>query len=683
MASKTNDVYVLTGIKTGVIGEQVPLRLELDSWYPGKTQEHLIQNSLFLWALKLFEEKDPTEKLSFFQVAGIHGYPYQPWDEEEYTAAAAGAGYCTHNSILFPSWHRPYMLLYEQALSEIMTREIIPKIPDAAAQQTWENAAATWRLPFWDWALKKDRPEYSTDPGTTKLIYDVPVIAKYPTIDVLDYQKGNAALTVEIDNPMYKFTIPGTAPMGSYGINDIQAKDNNGRFRTTPFSKAKSSSRWADFVPQQGEINSKWVDGTVNNTLIAEALQTAPWYNPDAAGVPLAEMVYRLYEPDYIQSFAQFATTKLAGEKKDGPHARPESYLNLEFIHNNIHNWTGGFGEHTGHMAEVAVAGFDPIFFMHHCNVDRQFALWQALNPGNGKNWFDNHVPPFYDDGTWAIEQDKVVTPQTTLAPFHKDAAGTCFTSDDIRDWTKLGYSYPELQPWKYKDEDGKIDHAKYTADIRSQLSVLYQPQGSPTLHESVKWDIIVNITYDRFAFGGIPYTIYLFVGDKTRYDNYRDPITGQPVPPHKNPQHVGFVYTFSNPVFGARAGGRGCGKCETQAEQGTLCRAQIPLTGALLARAQIDPHLAPELGNGPAGILPLPSLEKGTVDNYLGDFLHWNVTTSGGTGVEVPDENAFIEVAAYHRAARFDDRASAERYTLLEGATSGKPGGFAPSSST
>jgi hypothetical protein len=54
----------------------------------------------------------------------------------------------------------------------------------------------------------------------------------------------------------------------------------------------------------------------------------------------------------------------------------------------------------------------------------------------------------------------------------------------------------------------------------------------------------------------------------------------------------------------------------------------------------------------------------------------------SGGTDVEVPDENPFIEVSAYHRSARFDDRASVEPYRLLEGATLGKPGGLAPSGS-
>ena len=26
--------------------------------------------------------------------------------------------------------------------------------------------------------------------------------------------------------------------------------------------------------------------------------------------------------------------------------------------------------------------GFDPIFYMHHANVDRQLSLWAALHPG-------------------------------------------------------------------------------------------------------------------------------------------------------------------------------------------------------------------------------------------------------------------------------------------------------------
>ena len=110
--------------------------------------------------------------------------------------------------------------------------EIIPKVPETV-RKAWETAAGDWRLPFWDWASKKIRPD-STKPETTKLIYDVPLIAKYPEIDVVDYQKADAGITVKIDNPMYKYTIPGTAQMGSYGINDVQANTDDGGFRTIP-----------------------------------------------------------------------------------------------------------------------------------------------------------------------------------------------------------------------------------------------------------------------------------------------------------------------------------------------------------------------------------------------------------------------------------------------------------------
>ena len=33
------------------------------------------------------------------------------------------------------------------------------------------------------------------------------------------------------------------------------------------------------------------------------------------------------------------------------------------------------------------VSRFDPIFWLHHCNVDRMYALWQALHPDADQKW--------------------------------------------------------------------------------------------------------------------------------------------------------------------------------------------------------------------------------------------------------------------------------------------------------
>ena len=44
---------------------------------------------------------------------GIHGRPFVDWDNVHASPGDDQTGYCTHASILFPTWHRPYLALYE------------------------------------------------------------------------------------------------------------------------------------------------------------------------------------------------------------------------------------------------------------------------------------------------------------------------------------------------------------------------------------------------------------------------------------------------------------------------------------------------------------------------------------------------------------------------------------------
>jgi tyrosinase len=48
----------------------------------------------------------------------------------------------------------------------------------------------------------------------------------------------------------------------------------------------------------------------------------------------------------------------------------------LEGIHNSGHVWVGGS------MGGVVTAPSDPIFWMHHAEIDRIWAQWQTANPG-------------------------------------------------------------------------------------------------------------------------------------------------------------------------------------------------------------------------------------------------------------------------------------------------------------
>lgn len=49
----------------------------------------------------------------------------------------------------------------------------------------------------------------------------------------------------------------------------------------------------------------------------------------------------------------------------------------LQNYHDNVHGWVGG------DMGDVTTAAFDPIFFAHHCMIDRIWYLWQVRH-GNG-----------------------------------------------------------------------------------------------------------------------------------------------------------------------------------------------------------------------------------------------------------------------------------------------------------
>jgi tyrosinase len=57
-------------------------------------------------------------------------------------------------------------------------------------------------------------------------------------------------------------------------------------------------------------------------------------------------------------------------------------YTPLETPHNSIHDIIGGEG---GTMSDISISAFDPIFWLHHCNMDRHFYSWVHANTGGFK----------------------------------------------------------------------------------------------------------------------------------------------------------------------------------------------------------------------------------------------------------------------------------------------------------
>jgi tyrosinase len=100
----------ITGVPTtpGADG-LVPLRREireLQSSFPD-------QFNLLILGLRAFMQQDEGALTSYYQICGIHGMPFTPWDNVTGTSDWEFGGYCTHSSVLFAPWHRPYCALFE------------------------------------------------------------------------------------------------------------------------------------------------------------------------------------------------------------------------------------------------------------------------------------------------------------------------------------------------------------------------------------------------------------------------------------------------------------------------------------------------------------------------------------------------------------------------------------------
>jgi len=264
----------------------------------------------------------------------------------------------------------------------------------------------------------------------------------------------------------------------------------------------------------------------------------------------------------------------------------------LESVHDTIHNTVGS----DGHMSTLAYSSFDPIFWLHHTNVDRMFAIWQTLNP-------DSYVTAMVNpSGTYTYPTGYTADAKTDLTPFHRNDAGQFWTSEDIKDTNVFAYTYPELLDLG--------ENAKET--LTSRVNALYGPDAQPK-KRSVDGDgklvdrsfiktagapsfsddrqYIANIKVHKFGMDG-SFNVYVFLGEKPG----SDPKTWT-----KADSFVGTVGMLSQAGISASDVGR----------QNRDANGAVPLTAALEARASSG---------------KLASLKEDVVGQYLKENLRWRI---------------------------------------------------------
>ncbi|KAJ3530012.1 hypothetical protein NM208_g9513 [Fusarium decemcellulare] len=605
-----------------------------------KGKEGQKQWTLFILALEKFKYMPVEDKLSYFRVAGIHAYPEIAWDgapepkhapppEDKRPGKQPYGGYCNHNGLNFPTWHRPYMALFEQRIWEIMYEVIDHWVKKHGLStedaKIWRAAANSWRMPYWDWARHQ---AYTEDFAYPEILVQGSVRIYVPvSLKEVYYPNGNP--NGGYPNPFWSFENPERdedgipLPLALPDPNDDDEKNV-----WLPWSQTSATSRYGVFVKRDRSafrglhgVNNAWEA----NKKLASIKEDNSWiklpgieWNPGT----LADAVNRMFSPQYNHTWGNFASTKWI---KEGQGGVKSGYLSLEYLHNNVHNLAGGSHYRTGigHMSDLPVAAFDPIFWLHHAQVDRLLVIWQCLYPDL---WWDSTEPQ-----SSHVEDDQ---PTDKLEPFHTkdngDPKNDVWTANACRDWTTMNYQYDDLaKVAKSAFHDGALDEKKFQQALLGHINELYPntarliqeldeaekiPRGlradeNPKAERWSSWnDYIINVVYDRFALGGRSYSIefYLAVSEDQKESRFA------------SQNFVGEVYNFGGRTLDT------CQNCKSQADAGILSCGQVPITIQLLHRAI-----------GRANGHSLKDFTDTKVEDYLKEYLHWRFVAYGGYPID------------------------------------------------
>lgn len=268
--------------------------------------------------------------------------------------------------------------------------QIIAKRYPTSNRATYQAAADSFRIPYWDWAASATMPSSLTSSTVS-----------------INTPSGSQTVT----NPLQRYVF--RPPVGPPDFPTNEGFSNAG-------STARDSRAQSRLTADAASINDR--------TYLLLSQQTS-------------------YPPFSNNAFVD---------------SRGNMYDSLESIHDTIHGLIGGW------MSRVAYSAFDPVFFLHHANVDRLFAIWQCLNPNS---YVGSQSTRF---GTFTINPGTIENVNTPLSPFKSDAGSTLYTSTTARSTRTFGYTVPEVLDWG-------VSASQLSSNCRAAVKRLYDPNNEFT----------------------------------------------------------------------------------------------------------------------------------------------------------------------------------------------------------
>ena len=119
--------------------------------------------------------------------------------------------------------------------------------------------------------------------------------------------------------------------------------------------------------------------------------------------------------------------------------------------HNLVHINVGGYvdikdsngniiGQEYGLMSDPGTAALDPVFYLHHANIDRMWAIWNQSKKTNPTD-YTNPTDPIWLDGPRSVGDREFLMPNKPSDITTK----WIYTSNDVTDLGSMNYTYEDL----------------------------------------------------------------------------------------------------------------------------------------------------------------------------------------------------------------------------------------------
>jgi len=272
---------------------------------------------------------------------------------------------CPHGNWWFYVWHRGYLGNFEQTIRNL-------------------SGDQSFAIPYWDWTALPQIPSSMFANGLTP---------RSPAF--LPYNKDIATFTSYIKPELMKY-------WNTLSSSQRAQLDKRG-YKTF-------DNLWNDvtgYDPSTGKVVPGNIGFAANSQARYLTLANPKLDKRTAFDASLPTINFGLAAPDFISSAAEMSfNSSKKPSHNDAPGGKGAFFSTLEGLpHNQVHNYTGGVGPWDpgpyGNMTNF-LSPVDPVFFLHHSNMDRLWDVWtrKQMQQGQpylptGSDWTDYKQEPF------------------------------------------------------------------------------------------------------------------------------------------------------------------------------------------------------------------------------------------------------------------------------------------------